>query len=270
MSNVGKAGMLGFCGSGVTSATGGEARNRTQRERISGSRVNQILGQVNSERVYRETRKFLHDDGHKLNRQETEGYRVDRADGKQFFELRIPVDTHAKDSGQLRIMTDGSVTNTQTNLPSDAEGEIVSYFCDQTTLEFNSDPVKFRRWTELHDRGSETGSAQTTGGVSTSQTSIPGECVPLGGSDVCAAADILGVAAGAVVAIVEPGPFGELTLIQKIGTVGSVLGAADTACSAVELADGLVNCESDKYYMCPVFISLFHGYLKMIPACTLD
>ncbi len=263
MSSIGKVGVLGACGTGLASATGEQPQSRTERSKISDARANKILGQINSEGVYRETRKFIHEKKHRIKKKGTEGYWVNRADGKKFFELRIPVNTQSTGSGLLRVMTDQSRTNTQINLPSGTGDGVVPYFCDQTTLQKTSGPVKFRRWIELHEQTSRTASVQTNGGVSTSQTSPPNQCVPLGGSDVCAAIDLLGIAAGAIVAVLEPGPLGELTIIQKIGTAGSVFGATASTCSALELADGLVDCESDKYYICPDLYPYSMDILKL-------
>ena len=286
LSSMGKAGLLATGTSGLASAKN-DSEKWFQRTSLSNSLVNKTLGQLNSSAVFHETQEFLKKRGHQIKRVDSVGYSVLRADGKQYKEIRVPIKTSAANTGTLRLLSDSRSLETQINLPAANNGKSKSFFCDNTTLNSASSPVPFKEWVTIYDTGQGADSSSSkklstdlladkssmtevssSEGVTTTATSPPDLCTPLGGSDLCAAIDLLGIAAGALVALAEPGPFGELTLVERIGTAGTIFGGVAGTCSALEIIDGYLNCESDKYYLCPQFVG-FNGYIKVIPACTL-
>lgn len=264
LSAIGGTSLLGTSVTGIASASPNRGVTKTKRKRLPDSTVRRMLGRVNSYATFRETREFLRSKTQRLNRQDTVGYEVRRPDGTQYRELRTPLQTQ-NGTGTLRVMTDGTNLETQSNIP-EAGSSLGTYFCNRRVLRTASEPVEFERWVDIN----ETSGSSLKDGVSTTDVQPPGQCVKLGGSDLCAAVDLLGLAAGAIVAALEPSPSGELVILDRLGTVAKVFGTTAATCSALELIDGLYNCESDRYYVCPRLITLFTGYVKIVPACTLD
>lgn len=244
---------VGVAGSGLASADTGGQPAVAERNEVSTAEAQRTLESVTDSAIFADTRRFLGERGHTLLRADTTASVVDRADGVSFTDVSVPL---ADGAGVLRVMTDGDRVDTQINVSSD-RGDGESYFYDATTREAASEPVAFERWRQIH--GLDDRDVTVDGDV-------PGTCLTYGGSDICAVISLLGIAAGSVVSLAEPTIFGELTVIQRIGTAGSLFGGTAGACDFLEVIDGIVNCESDKYYACPVLVG-FNATLRVIPAC---
>lgn len=244
---------VGVAGSGLASADTGGQPAVAERNEVSTAEAQRTLESVTDSAIFADTRQFLSKRGHTLLRADITASAVDRADGVSFTDISVPL---ADGAGVLKVMTDGERVNTQINVSSD-RGDGRSYFYDATTREAVSEPVAFERWRQIHELDDRD---VTVNG------DVPETCIAYGGSDICAIISLLGIAASTVVALAEPTIAGELTVLQRIGTAGSLFGGTAGACDFLEVVDGIVNCESDKYYACPVIIG-FTGYFKIVPAC---
>jgi hypothetical protein len=289
-------------GVGITAATtNAEARQGGKNDYLPYEYQTTTLSTGETQRLLSKSRKddttvaieeFVEERGYRLDRSEVEGHQIIRKNKKsnketdEFRRVTVKLTKPGSDAapGKLIIRSNGSPVAVQSLLPStEKETEIdkskkinppEAHYSNQRILyETDKKIMDFANWWTLQQDPQQSRSSITTQSVSTqlssasvSTQSVSG-CFEIGATELCAGLGLFGFAAGAIVAVLEPSPLGELTLIQRVGTVGSIAGGVGATCDAVELIDGLVGCESDRYRVCPE-VSINSVGVGIIPLCS--